>query len=69
MVFKNNKIYDILKWIVMIVLPAIAAFWALMAETWGLPYGTQITTTINGLAAFMGTCLMISATKYRKLNK
>lgn len=66
MIFKNNKVYDILKWLVMIVLPAFVTFWSLMAETWNIPYGPQIATTINGVTAFAGACLMISSAKYSK---
>lgn len=27
MIFKNNKMYDVLKWIVLIFLPALATLW------------------------------------------
>ena len=66
MIFKNNKIYDILKWAVMIVMPAISLFWTQMAETWGFPYGPQIGTTIDAVTVLLGTCLCISAVRYNK---
>ena len=38
----TDKQYDILKWIAMIVLPAIGAFYFTLANIWGLPYAEQI---------------------------
>ena len=37
----NNKVYDILKWVVMIVLPAISAFYVALASVWGWPYAEE----------------------------
>ena len=61
-----NKVYDILKWIVVIVLPAVGTLYTLLAGTWGLPYADQITTTILGVDTFLGTILMISNVQYNK---
>lgn len=33
----NDRIYDVLKWVVMIVLPAVAALYAALAPVWGWP--------------------------------
>jgi hypothetical protein len=33
----SNKIYDILKFIAQIVLPAVATFYVTLASIWGLP--------------------------------
>ena len=67
MIFKNNKVYDILKWVVMLGIPGLSAFWETMAQTWSLPYGSQITVTINAVGLLLGTWLCISASKYKKL--
>lgn len=64
MIFKNSKVYDTLKWICLIVLPASATFYSLLASTWGLPYAEQIPTTITGFATFLGVCLCISNSVY-----
>ena len=34
----SNKMYDALKWIAMILLPAIGALYFTLAGIWGLPY-------------------------------
>ena len=62
----NNKTYDFLKWITTIVLPAIATFYKVMAEIWGLPFADQIPATIMGVVTLLGACLMYSSSKYKK---
>lgn len=65
----TNKVYDVLKWIVMIVLPALAAFYGSLAATWGLPYVGEVVATINILSALLGTLIGLSTANYNKDNK
>lgn len=62
----NNKVYDILKWIAMIVLPASATLYLGLSNVWGLPYGEQISTTITLVNTFLGAVMMISNNQYKK---
>ena len=62
----NNKIYDVLKFIAQIVLPAIATLYITVANIWGLPYGEQISGTIMAIDTFLGALLMISTNVYNK---
>ncbi len=62
----SNSLYDILKWLTVVVLPALATFYALLANTWNLPFAEQIPTTITGLSTLLGACLMISSSNYNK---
>lgn len=64
----NNKVYDILKWIAMIVLPALGTLYFTLAGIWGLPYGEQVVGTITALVTALGTILKISTAKYNKSN-
>lgn len=64
----NNKVYDILKWIAMIVLPALGTLYFTLAGIWGLPYGEQVIGTITALVTALGTILKISTAKYNKNN-
>lgn len=61
-----NKVYDVLKWIAMVVLPALAALYAGLAGIWGFPYGEQIVGTLVVVETFLGTVLQISSAKYKK---
>ena len=62
----SNKTYDFLKWIALIVLPALAIFWVAIASTWGLPYIQEIQTTIIAIDTFLGAILGISSNRYNK---
>lgn len=62
----SNKVYDALKWIAMIVLPALATFYLGLSNVWGLPFGEEISTTITLIDTFLGAVLMISTTQYNK---
>lgn len=62
----SNKVYDILKWIAMYLLPALGTSYFALASIWGLPYGEQIVGTITAIDTFLGVILGISSVKYNK---
>ena len=62
----NNKVYDVLKWIALVVLPAMAALYLTLAKICGLPYGEAIAATITAIDAFLGAILGISSIQYGK---
>lgn len=62
----SNKIYDILKFIAQIVLPAIGTLYFALASIWGLPYGEEIVGTITAVDAFLGALLGVSTAAYNK---
>ena len=62
----SNKIYDILKWVAMIVLPAIGTLYFALSAIWNFPYGEEIVGTLAAVEVFMGTVLKISNVKYKK---
>lgn len=64
-----NKIYDVLKWVVIIVLPALATLYAALAAVWAWPYSDQVVTTITAVDTFLGAVLCISAATYHKEGK
>ena len=47
MIFEENKTYDILKYIALVVLPALAALILGVAKIWGLPYGLEISESVE----------------------
>ena len=61
----NNKIYDILKWVAIIVLPASSTFIASVFPLWDLPYADAIAQTITAVGAFLGAVLMVSNLNYK----
>lgn len=61
-----DKLYDILKWVVIIVLPAIATLYAALSAVWVWPYSDQVVTTITAADTFLGAVLCISTATYNK---
>jgi hypothetical protein len=62
----NDKIYDVLKWIALIVIPAVGALYFGLAKIWGFPYGTEIVGTLTLIDTFLGALLGISTASYNK---
>ena len=63
----TNKTYDILKWVALILLPAIGTLYFALAGIWGFPYGEQVVGTITAIDAFLGAILGISTVQYNKI--
>ena len=62
----SNKVYDVLKWVAMYLLPAAGTLYFALAGIWGLPYGEQIVGTITAVDTFLGVLLGISTAQYKK---
>lgn len=62
----SNKAYNIIKWIVVIVLPSLGTLYFALAGIWGLPYGEEIVGTITAIDTFLGAVMMISTAQYNK---
>lgn len=62
----SNKVYDILKWIAMIFIPAVSALYFGLSQIWGFPYGEEIVGTLAVIDTFLGALLGISTMNYNK---
>lgn len=62
----SDKVYDVLKYIAQIVLPALATLYFALSGIWGLPYGEQVEGTIIAIDTFLGIILGISSLNYYK---
>ena len=62
----NDRIYKVLKWIAMYLLPALGTLYFTLAGIWGLPYGEQIVGTVTAIDTFLGILLGISTYQYTK---
>ena len=62
----NDKVYDILKWIALVCLPAIGTLYFALASIWGFPYAEEIVGTITAIDTFLGVLLGIASSTYRK---
>ncbi len=65
----SNRAYDVLKWICIIVLPALATLYRGVGTIWSLPYVEEIPQTIIVIDAFLGALLGVSTIQYNKNNE
>lgn len=62
----SNKLFDVLKWVAILFLPALAILIRTVFAIWNIPYGDQISATIIALQMFLGAILGISTLNYNK---
>ena len=62
----SNDLYDKLKWVAMILLPAVSVLYLALAGLWNLPYPEQISGTVMAIDTFLGAILGISTNNYNK---
>ena len=62
----SNKVYDVLKWVAIIFLPAFAKLIEGVFPIWGIPYGNEIASTIIYVQMFLGAILCVSTIQYSK---
>ena len=60
----DDKVYDVLKWVVMIVLPAVSVLVATLGQIWGWAGTEKIVLTINAVTIFLGVLIGISTVNY-----
>ncbi len=61
-----DKVYDVLKWITMIVIPALSTAYVGLASVWEWPYPSEVAKTCAVVCALLGSLLGISTAEYRK---
>lgn len=62
----NSKVYDSLKWVALIGLPAFSAAYFSLSDIWNLPYAFEVVGTATVLDTLLGTILGISNHNYKK---
>jgi hypothetical protein len=62
--FVSNKLYDIMKYVVLFFLPAFATLYLSLSNVWPLPYTVQILATISAIQAFIGAVIGVGAAQY-----
>lgn len=61
-----EKIYQIMKWCVLVCIPALTTAYVGLAAIWGWPYATEIAKTSAVICTLLGTLLGISTYYYNK---
>lgn len=62
----SDKVYDVLKWIALYLLPALGTLYFALAGIWNFPCGEQVVGTITAVDTFLGVILGISSAKYEQ---
>lgn len=62
--FLSNKAYDALKYLALVLLPALGTLYFAIASIWGLPYAEQVVGTIVAVDTFLGLALRLAAKSY-----
>lgn len=52
-----SNVYDVLKWVGLILCPALAALIGAVGPAWGMPNVDAVVLTINALGTFIGVCI------------
>lgn len=64
----SNKTFDILKWCVMVFIPALTTLYVSLSAIWQFPYAEEVAKTSAAVCMFLGAVLGISNIAYNKEN-
>lgn len=62
----SNKVYNILKWVVLVCLPACILAWSQIAAIYHLDDAHQVTDTLSVINVLLGTLTGVSGAVYNK---
>ena len=65
----NDKVYDILKYVALIGIPAVLTFYGVVGATLNIPYTQEVLTIGTAFDTMLGTLLGISNANFNKENK
>ena len=60
----SNKAYDILRFLVQLLLPGVATLYFTLAQIWGLAGAEEVMGSISAIAIFLGAFMRLSTKSY-----
>lgn len=60
----SNKLYDALKYLAQIILPALGTLYLALSQIWGLSHGSEVIGSIVAADTFLGVILHLSSNAY-----
>lgn len=66
MVRLSNKLFDCLKWLTLVGIPAITTAYVGLSAIWGFPYADQVAKTSAVVCVLLGSLLGISTIQYKR---
>lgn len=65
----SNKVYDVLKWITLVFMPALITLTGVILNCFNVQNADVILTIMTAVETFMGSLLGVSNISYKKSNK
>jgi hypothetical protein len=62
----SNKTYDIMKYTVLTLLPAVLTLWLSLGDIWELPNVQSIALTISAINLFLGSLVGVSSATHNR---
>lgn len=62
----SNKVFDILKWLTLVGIPALTTAYVGLSAIWGWPYADQVAKTSAVICVLLGSLLGISTIQYNR---
>jgi len=64
----KDNVYDVLKWIAMVVIDAIATCFAVIAQAWGMDMAivSPIVVTLTAIGTLIGAVIGVSTAQHNK---
>lgn len=62
----DDRTYNILKWVALIVLPGLGALYSALAQMWGWPYVEEVPGTLQAICFFLGALIGVSTANYNR---
>ncbi len=64
-----DSVYNLLKWLALLAIPALATFYGVIGKVWDLPYTAEIVTTLTAIGTLIGTLIGVSQYNINKEKK
>ena len=62
----SDTVYNLLKYIVIIFLPALSVLYVALGTIWGWPLVNEVRDSMDAVQMFLASALMVSAAEYNK---
>lgn len=62
----SNSIYDILKWVSLVLFPALSVLYATLAPVWNFTNVEAVVVTINAIGLFIGALIGLSTAAHNQ---
>ncbi len=62
----SNKIFDIIRFLCEVLVPAVGTLYFGLSKIWGFPYGHEVVGTCSVIAVFLGAIIGIKRASYNE---